>query len=86
MDDDDNGRYPRTINGKLVELWQLPDDVDDLGDVVVVLFGIGSSVVPVDLEGVPVSDVVGSNELDSLAFSSTSKHQFSVWDDFTKVT
>jgi hypothetical protein len=51
MDDDDNGRYPRTINEELVELWQLPDDVDDLGDVVVVVFGIGSSVVPVDLEG-----------------------------------
>jgi hypothetical protein len=31
-DNDDNGRYPRTINEELVELEQLPDDVDDMGD------------------------------------------------------
>ena len=90
-DDDDNGRYPRTINDELVELGQLPDDVDDMGDAAAALFGIGSSHGAGDLEGtaagpVPVSDAAGSNELDSLAFSSTSKHRFSVWSDFTEVT
>jgi hypothetical protein len=34
MDDDDD-RYRRTINDELVELGQLPDDVDDMGDAIV---------------------------------------------------
>jgi hypothetical protein len=47
-DDDDNVQYPRTINDELIELRQLPDDVDDMEDVVVALFGVGRSDVPVD--------------------------------------
>jgi hypothetical protein len=39
-DDDDNDRYPRTINEELVELGQLPDDIDDMGDDVAALFGV----------------------------------------------
>jgi hypothetical protein len=33
MDDDD--WYHRTINDELVELGQIPDDVDDMGDAIV---------------------------------------------------
>jgi hypothetical protein len=40
-------RSPRTINDEFVELGQLPDDVDDMEDDVVVLFHVCSSVVPV---------------------------------------
>jgi hypothetical protein len=64
-DDDDNGGYPRTINDELVELGQLPDDVDDMGDAAAALFGVGSSHTAIDPEGAPVgsvSDAVGSNE------------------------
>jgi hypothetical protein len=43
MDDDDNGRYPRTINEELVELGQLLDDVDDMGDAAAALFGVDST-------------------------------------------
>jgi hypothetical protein len=68
MDDDDNGLYPRTINDELVELGQLPDDVDDMGDVVVALFGVDSTH---NLGS--VSDAAGSNELDSLTSSSIGK-------------
>jgi hypothetical protein len=88
-DDDNNGRYPRTINDELVELGQLPDDVDNMGDVVAALFGVGSSHTIVDPEGAPVgpvSDAAGSNELDSLTSSSTGKRRSAVWDDFIKVT
>ena len=42
-DDDDDGRYPRTINEELVELGQLPDDVDDMGDAAAALFGVDST-------------------------------------------
>jgi hypothetical protein len=85
-DDDDNGRYPRTINDELIELGQLPDDVDDMGDADVVLFGVSSSAAPIDLEAAaPVSDAAGSNEHDSLAFSSSGKRRSAVWDDFTEV-
>ena len=80
-DDDDNGRYPRTINEELVELGQLPDDVDDMGDAVAALFGVDTTPNPG-----PVSDAAGSNELDSLTSSSTGKRRSTVWDDFTKVT
>ena len=45
-DDDDNGRYPRTINEELVELGQLPDDVDDMGDAAAALFGVDSTLNP----------------------------------------
>jgi hypothetical protein len=92
MDDDgDNGRYPRTINDELVELGQLPDDVDDMGDAAAALFDVGSSHGADNLEGtaagpVPVSDATGSNELDSLTSSNTGKHRSAVWDDFTEVT
>jgi hypothetical protein len=85
-DDDNNGWYPRTINDKLVELAQLPDDIDDMEDA---LFGVGSSHAVVDPEGTPaglVSDAAGSNELDSLTSSSISKCRYVVWDDFTEVT
>jgi len=37
--DGEDGHYPRTINEELVELGQLLDDVDDMGDVVALLFG-----------------------------------------------
>jgi hypothetical protein len=87
--DDDNVRYPRTINDELVELGQLPDDVDDMGDVVAALFDVGSSHTVVDLEGAPVrpiSDVAGSNDLDSLTSSSTGKRRSAFWDDFIEVT
>jgi hypothetical protein len=68
-DDDDNGRYPRTINEELVELGQLPNDVDGMGDAAAAaLFGVDSTHNPR-----PVSDAAGSNELDSLTSSSTSK-------------
>jgi hypothetical protein len=88
-DDDDNGRYPRTINDELVELGQLTDDVDDMGDVVAALFGVGSSHTAIDPEGAPagpVSDAAGSNDLDSLTSSSIGKRRSAVWDDFTEVT
>eukprot|EP00267_Zea_mays_P053431 XP_020406558.1 zinc finger BED domain-containing protein DAYSLEEPER-like [Zea mays] len=90
-DDDDNDRYPRTINDELVELGQLPDDVDDMGDAAAALFSVGSSHGAGDLEGtttgpVAVSDAAGSNELDSLTSSSTGKCRSAVWDDFTEVT
>jgi hypothetical protein len=42
-DDDDNSRYPRTINEELVELGQLPDDVDDMGDDAAAFFGVDST-------------------------------------------
>jgi hypothetical protein len=86
-DDDDNGRCPRTINEELVELGQLPDDVDDMGDDAATLFGVSHTTV--DLEGTvarPCSDAVGSNELNSLTSSSTSKCRSAVWDDFIEVT
>jgi hypothetical protein len=51
MDDDDNGRYPRIINDELVQLGQLPDDVDDMGDAVAALFCVGSSHTVVDPKG-----------------------------------
>jgi hypothetical protein len=51
MDDDDDVEYPRTINDELVELGQLPDDVDDMGDAATALFGVGSSHTVVDPEG-----------------------------------
>jgi hypothetical protein len=76
-DDNDNDWYPRTIKDELVELGKLPDDIDNMGDAVAALFDVGSSHTAVDLEGTPaglVSDVVGSNELDSLTSSSTFKH------------
>ena len=37
--DGEDGHYPRTINEELVELGQLPDDVDDMGDAAALLFG-----------------------------------------------
>ena len=37
--DGKDGHYPRTINEELVELGQLPDDVDNMGDAVALLFG-----------------------------------------------
>jgi len=37
--DGEDGHYPRTINEELVELGQLPDDVDNMGDAVALLFG-----------------------------------------------
>ena len=80
-DDDDNGRYPRTINEELIELGQLPDDVDDMGDAAAALFGVDTTPNPG-----PVSDAAGSNELDSLTSSSTGKRRSAVWDDFTEVT
>jgi hypothetical protein len=79
-DDDDNGRYPRTINEELVELGQLPDDVDDMGDAAAALFGVDST-----HNLGPVSDAAGSNELDSLTSSSTGKRRSAIWDDFTEV-
>jgi hypothetical protein len=75
-DNDDNGWYPRTINDELIELGQLPDDVDDMGDATAALFGVGSSHTAIDPEGAPagpVSDAAGSNELDSLISSSIGK-------------
>jgi hypothetical protein len=75
-DDDNNGRYHRTIKDELIDLGKLPDDVDDMGDVVAALFGVGSSHTVNDPEGAParpVSDDAGSNELDSLTSSSTGK-------------
>ena len=80
-DEDDNSWYPKTINEELVELGQLPDDVDDMGDTVAALFGVDSTHNPG-----PVSVATGSNELDSLTSSSTGKRQSAVWDDFTEVT
>jgi hypothetical protein len=87
--DDSNDRYPRTINDELVELGQLLNNVDDMGDDVAALFGVGSSHTAVDPEGAPagpVSDAAGSNELDSLTSSSTRKRRSAVLDDFTEVT
>jgi hypothetical protein len=60
-DDDDNAWYPRTINEELVELGQLLDDVDDMEDAAVALFGVDSTHNPG-----PVSDAAGSNEIDSM--------------------
>ena len=37
MDGKDD-HYPRTINEELIELGQLPDDVDDMGDAATLLF------------------------------------------------
>jgi len=37
--DGEDGHYPRTINEELVELGQLNDDVDNMGDAVALLFG-----------------------------------------------
>jgi hypothetical protein len=80
-DDDNNSRYLRTINDELVELGQLPNDVDNMGDAAAALFGVDST-----RNVGSVSDVAGSNELDSLTSSSTGKRRSTVWDDFTKVT
>jgi hypothetical protein len=80
-DDDNNGRYPGTINEELVELGQFPDDVDDMRDAAAALFGVDSTHNPR-----LVSDAAGSNELDSLTSSGTGKHRSVVWDDFTEVT
>jgi hypothetical protein len=77
-DDDDNDRYPRTINDKLVELGQLPDDVDNMGDAAAALFGVGSSHTAVDPKGAPVglvSDAAGSNKFDPLTSSSIGKRR-----------
>jgi hypothetical protein len=51
-----------------------------MGDVVAALFGVDSTHNPG-----PVSDVAGSNELDSLTSSSTGKRRFAIWDDFIEV-
>jgi len=82
--DGEDGHYPRTINEELIELGQLPDDVDDMGDVVGLLFG--SSVAPINLEeAVPASGAAASSDNDSLASSSTGKHRSTVWGDFDEV-
>lgn len=75
-DNNDNDRYPRTINDELIELRKILDDVDDMGDDDAALFGVGRSHAVVDLEGIaarPVSDATGSNNLDSLNSSSIGK-------------
>jgi hypothetical protein len=42
-DGDDGIRYPQTINDELIELDQLPDDIDDMGDAAAALFGINAA-------------------------------------------
>ena len=62
--DGEDGHYPRTINEELVELGQLPNDVNDMGDVAALLFG--SNAAPINLkEAAPASGVVASNDNDS---------------------
>jgi hypothetical protein len=88
-DNNDNDRYPRTINDELIELRKILDDVDDMGDDDAALFGVGRSHAVVDLEGIaarPVSDATGSNNLDSLNSSSIGKRRSVICDDFTKIT
>ena len=75
--DGEDGHYPITINEELVELGQLPDDVDDMGDAAALLFG--SNAAPINLEEVaPASGVAASNDNDSLASSSTGKRRSAV--------
>ena len=75
--DGEDGHYPRTINEELVELGQLPNDVNDMGDVAALLFG--SNAAPINLEEIAsASGAVASNDNDSLASSSTSKRRSAV--------
>ena len=75
--DGEDGHYPRTINEELVELGQLLNDVDDMGDDVALLFG--SNAAPINLEEIAsASGAVASNDNDSLASSSTSKRRSAV--------
>ena len=70
--DGEDGHYPRTINEELIELGQLPDDVDDMGDAAALLFG--NNTAPINLEeAAPTSGVAASNDNDSLASSNTGK-------------
>ena len=75
--DGEDGHYPRTINEELVELGQLNDDVDNMGDAVALLFG--SNAAPINLDEIAsASGAVASNDNDSLASSSTSKRRSAV--------
>jgi hypothetical protein len=40
---DDGICYPQTINDELIELDQLPDDIDDMGDAATALFSINAA-------------------------------------------
>ena len=75
--DGEDGHYPRTINEELIELGQLPDDVDDMGDVAALLFSSNAALINLE-DAAPASGATTSNDNDSLASSSTGKRRSAV--------
>jgi hypothetical protein len=78
-DGDDGIRYPRTINEELIELGQLLDNIDDMGDAAAALFG-RSDAAPIDLDGAAASVAAAAagtspSNATSLASSTTGKHR-----------
>ena len=82
---DEGIRYPQTINEELIELGQLPDDVDDMGDAAALLFG--RSAAPIDGGAAASAAAAATSPSDaaSLASSTTGKRRSPVWADFDKV-